>query len=90
MGFVCLWDVENRKDMKRISHLKVKRGHRGEGVGSALLDRAVQEAKKSDKGRLSIYVKDGYLGLIEGYDFTQNPEGSQAKMEEWNYFVMES
>jgi len=57
-GFICLWEPQNRKGTKRISHWWVSESRRGEGIGPALLDRAIAAAKSSDADRLDIYVYD--------------------------------
>lgn len=58
IGFVCLWEPQNRSGTKRISHWWVAEDRRGEGIGLALLDRAITAANDSDTDRLDIYVYD--------------------------------
>lgn len=58
VGMVCLWEPQNRSGTKRISHWWVDDDRRGEGIGAALLDRAIEEAEQSDADRLDIYVYD--------------------------------
>jgi len=55
-GMVCLWEPQNRSGTKRISHWWVSGGRRDEGIGTALLDRAIEAAESSDSDRLDIYV----------------------------------
>lgn len=57
-GMVCLWEPQNRSGTKRISHWWVDGDRRDEGIGAALLDRAIEEAEESDADRLDIYVYD--------------------------------
>lgn len=57
-GFVCLWEPQNRTGTKRISHWWVHPEHRNEGIGTALLDRALDDALDSDATRIDIYVYD--------------------------------
>lgn len=58
VGMVCLWEPQNRTGTKRISHWWVAEDRRGEGIGTALLDRAIAAAEASDADRLDIYVYD--------------------------------
>lgn len=56
VGMICLWEPQNRTGTKRISHWWVAEDHRGEGIGAALLDHAIEIAEASDADRLDIYV----------------------------------
>lgn len=58
VGMVCLWEPQNRSETKRISHWWVHEDHRDEGIGGALLNRAIAAAEQSDATRLDIYVYD--------------------------------
>jgi len=75
-GFICLWEPQNRKNTKRISHWWVSEDRRGEGIGAALLDCAVATAKKSDIDRLDIYVYDPDAVEQRGF---RPAEGGQAQ-----------
>ena len=75
-GFICLWEPQNRTGTKRISHWWVSEDHRGEGIGVALLDRAVAAAKASDAASLDIYVYDPEPVEERGF---QPAEGGQAQ-----------
>lgn len=75
-GMVCLWEPQNRSGTKRISHWWVDDDRRGEGIGSALLDRAIQEAEQSDANRLDIYVYDPETVEQRGFE---PAEGGQAQ-----------
>jgi GNAT superfamily N-acetyltransferase len=58
-GIVCLWEPQNRNGTMRISHWWVDEDHHGEGVGSALLDRAIFDADNTAGARvIDIYVHD--------------------------------
>lgn len=57
-GMICLWEPQNRSGTKRISHWWVADDRRDEGIGAALLDRAIEVAEASDADRLDIYVYD--------------------------------
>ena len=56
VGMVCLWEPQNRTGTMRISHWWVDEDRRGEGIGEALLDRAIGAAEATDADRLDIYV----------------------------------
>lgn len=75
-GFVCLWEPQNRSGTKRISHWWVREGRRGEGIGTALLDRAIAEAVASDARRLDIYVYDPNPVEDRGFELA---EGGHAQ-----------
>jgi len=75
-GFICLWEPQNRTGTKRISHWWVSEDRRGEGIGAALLDRAVAAAEASDTGRLDIYVYDPEPVEERGF---KPAEGGQAQ-----------
>lgn len=75
-GMVCLWEPQNRSGTKRISHWWVREERRDEGVGIALLDRAIAAAKASDADRLDIYVYEPEPVEKRGFD---PAEGSQAQ-----------
>lgn len=74
-GFVCLWEPQNRSGTKRISHWWVREERRDEGIGAALLDRAIHTAEDSNAERLDIYVYDP--GPVEARGF-EPAEGGQA------------
>jgi len=57
-GIICLWEPQNRSDTKRISHWWVDEDYRDEGVGEALLNRAVFDADNSDTTTIDIYAFD--------------------------------
>lgn len=76
VGFICLWEPQNRTGTKRISHWWVAEDRRGEGIGAALLDRAIATADKSDAGRLDIYVYDPEPVEERGFE---PAEGGQAQ-----------
>lgn len=76
VGFICLWEPQNRTGTKRISHWWVAEDRRGEGIGTALLDRAIAAANASDADRLDIYVYDPEP--VEDREFTP-AEGGQAQ-----------
>lgn len=76
VGMVCLWEPQNRSGTLRISHWWVDDDRRGEGIGTALLDRAIQEAEQSDADRLDIYVYDAET--VEQRDF-EPAEGGHAQ-----------
>lgn len=75
-GFICLWEPQNRKGTKRISHWWVAEDRRDEGIGAALLDRAVATAKASDADRLDIYVYEPEPAEERGFE---PAEGGQAQ-----------
>lgn len=75
-GFICLWEPQNRTGTKRISHWWVTEDRRDEGIGAALLDRAVAAAEASDADQLDIYVYDTVP--VEERGFTP-AEGGQAQ-----------
>jgi len=75
-GMVCLWEPQNRNGTKRISHWWVREEKRGEGVGAALLDRAIKCAKQSDADRLDIYVYETQPVENRGFE---PADGGQAQ-----------
>lgn len=75
-GFICLWEPQNRSGTKRISHWWVREARRGEGIGEALLERAIAAAEASDADRLDIYVYDPEP--VEERDF-EPADGGQAQ-----------
>lgn len=77
-GMVCLWEPQNRTGTKRISHWWVADNRRGEGIGAALLDRAIQAAEQSDADRLDIYVYDAERVEQRGFE---PADGGQAQDE---------
>lgn len=83
-GFICLWEPQNRKGTKRISHWWVAEGRRSEGIGAALLDRAVAAAKTSNADRLDIYVYDPDPVEERGFE---SAEGGQAQ-DDAQYYEM--
>jgi len=74
-GFICLWAPQNRTGTKRVSHWWVAEDRRGEGIGTALLDRAIAAAQASDADRLDIYVYDTRPVEERGF---KPAEGGQA------------
>ena len=67
-GMICLWEPQNRSDTKRISHWWVREDRRGEGIGEALLDRALDEALESDAETVDIYAYDDTLLQDRGFE----------------------
>lgn len=84
-GVICLWEPQNRTGTKRISHWWVAEDRRGEGIGVALLDRAIEAAESSDSERLDIYVYDP--DPVEERGFTP-AEGGQAQ-DDAQYYARE-
>lgn len=82
VGMICLWEPQNRTGTKRISHWWVADDRRGEGIGTALLDRAIAAAKESDCDRLDIYVYDPEPVEERGFE---PAEGGQA-MDDAQYY----
>lgn len=82
VGFICLWEPQNRTGMLRISHWWVADDRRGEGIGLALLDRAIAAAEDTDADRLDIYVYEP--GPVEERGF-EPAEGGQA-MDDAQYY----
>jgi len=76
VGMVCLWEPQNRSGTKRISHWWVADGRREEGIGTALLDRAIEAAEETNAGRLDIYVYDPEAVEERGFE---PAEGGQAQ-----------
>lgn len=75
-GMVCLWEPQNRSGTKRISHWWVADDRRDEGIGAALLDRAIEAAMASACSRLDIYVYDPEPVVERGF---VPASGSQAQ-----------
>jgi len=75
-GMICLWEPQNRAGTKRISHWWVDDDRRGKGIGAALLDRAIEDAKASHAVRLDIYVYDSEPVEERGFE---PAEGGQAQ-----------
>lgn len=75
VGFVCLWEPQNRTGTLRISHWWVADERRGEGIGLALLDRAIAAAEASDASRLDIYIYEPEPVEVRGFE---PAEGGQA------------
>lgn len=76
VGMICLWEPQNRSGTKRISHWWVTDDRRGEEIGTALLDRAIEAAEHSDCARLDIYVYDTEPVEERGFE---PAEGGQAQ-----------
>jgi GNAT superfamily N-acetyltransferase len=83
-GFICLWEPQNRTGTKRISHWWVAEDRRGEGIGTALLERAIAVAESSNAGRLDIYVYDPSPVEERGFE---PAEGGQAQDEAEYYAI---
>jgi GNAT superfamily N-acetyltransferase len=76
VGVVCLWEPQNRSGTKRISHWWVADDRREEGIGTALLDRAIEAAEETNADRLDIYVYDPEAVEERGF---RPAEGGQAQ-----------
>ena len=66
-AIACLWWPQNRSNTARLSHCWVREDRRGEGVGSALVYRRVEDAKAAGAATIDTYAYQP--GLYEGLGF---------------------
>lgn len=66
-AIACLWWPQNRSNTARLSHCWVREERRGEGLGSALVYRRVQDAKAAGADRVDTYAYQP--GLYEDLGF---------------------
>jgi ribosomal protein S18 acetylase RimI-like enzyme len=84
-GMICLWEPQNRSGTKRISHWWVANDRRDEGIGEALLDRAIAAANASDADRLDIYVYDAAPVESRGFEPAEGGHAQNAA----EYYVVD-
>lgn len=80
-GMICLWEPQNRSNTQRISHWWVREARRNEGIGEALLDRALTDA---DAETVDIYVYDSRPVEERGFEY----QGSGQAQDGAEYYTL--
>ena len=82
VGYAVLWWV---LDQAELANLAVRMGHQGRGIGSALLDQAIEHAKskgveslflevrQSNESAYRLYASRGFTQISIRKDYYQNP-----------------
>jgi len=79
-AIACLWWPQNRSNTARLSHCWVRENRRGEGLGSALVYRRVEDAKAAGAVTIDTYAYQPSLYESLGFEPRESYEMGTTHM----------